>query len=137
MMMGLVHCLDGLASPGLLLSVLLEAALRCHCSFGAILLAIVITNASLDEPAVRLAGIGGDVVDEDIAEAIVAVGCLWLLSQRGSVENLFDLRLILGHVKSICSSSENFGGLRVLCEGVHVVDVVAGVVESLDLGHFY
>lgn len=60
-----------------------------------------------------------------------------LLSQSGSVENWFDLRLILGHEKSICSSIEDVSGLRVLCESVGVVNVVGGVVVGLDLGHLY
>jgi hypothetical protein len=132
----LIHCFDGLTSSSLLLSVLFEAALGGHGSLtAAVLLAIVITVSSLNKSVVGFAGRSGKVADQDFSEFIVIVCCL--LSQRGTVEKWFDLRLILGHVKSICSSIKDLSGLRVLNESVCVVNVVGCVVVGLDLGHLY
>lgn len=59
------------------------------------------------------------------------------MSQSGTVEKWFDLRLILGHL-TIISSFKDVSGLRVLYESVGVVNVVVGcVVEELDLAHCY
>ena len=58
------------------------------------------------------------------------------MSQSGTVEKWFDLRLILGHL-GIVSSIKDVSGLRVLYEVVGVVDVVVSAVVELNLAHCY